>query len=345
MKKPTVNIIIVTTNQFKFVGDCIKTVLNSGYPNIKIFLVDNNSNKTEYDRFYNNYKNIKELNFSRLAKNAGFAHACNHAIKRIKKGYIVFLNDDTMVTKHWLEPVIEYMEKNPEVGACQPKIKDMKRKEFFEYAGAGGGFMDVYGYPFCRGRIFYTVEKDRGQYDDTVNVVWTSGNCMITRVDVIKKVGLMDEIFFIYGEEADLCWRMHYYGYRLAYIPSSVVYHYGSGTMGRESPRKVFLHHRNGLILLLKNYTIFELIKYLPVRIFLDIISFWYYLIDNKLPMNSLAVLRAYISLFYLMPAIIEKRKTAAFRNCQLNNNYYPLYKKSVILNYFLYKKKKYNQL
>lgn len=342
MHTPLVNIIIITTNQFSFIGECISSVLSANYKNVHIYLVDNNSKKEDYMVFYNKYKHLKQLDFFRLKENRGFAGSCNYAIKKIKSGYIVLLNDDTIVSHNWLDPIIKYMEENKEVGACQPKIKAMRDKSYFEYAGAAGGFMDVYGYPFCRGRIFFTLEKDKKQYDDMINVVWTSGNCLVTRVDVIKKVGLLDEIFFIYGEEADLCWRMHYLGYRLVYIPKSVVYHYGSGTMGVKTPSKIFLHHRNGLILLLKNYNSYEIMRYLPFRVLLDFVAFLYYLLANRLPLNALAVIRAYISLMTLLPAVLERRKKAAFKTKISDNSTYPLYRRSIIVDYFIHGKKKY---
>ena len=344
MKPQLVNIIIVTTGQFAFVGDCLASLFSCNYKRLQIYLVDNNSNVDEYKKFYERYKKFKNITFYRSKKNLGFAGACNYFLKKIDAGYIVLLNDDTIVTKNWLNPILKYMEKNPDIGACQPKIKSMRQKNYFEYAGAAGGFMDVYGYPFCRGRIFFTIEKDNGQYDDRTEVVWTSGNCLITKADVIKKVGYLDEIFFIYGEEADLCWRMYFYGFKLMYIPKSTVYHYGSGTMGSTS-KKVFFHHRNGLILLLKNYTIEELLTYLPFRIILDIVAFWYYLIINKLPHNALAVVRAYINIFGLLPKIFKRRLQAAFKINKKNSSQYPLYKQSLIIDYFLRKKKKFSQL
>ncbi|MCL5434771.1 MAG: glycosyltransferase [Patescibacteria group bacterium] len=179
---PLVNIVIITTDQFAFIGECLGSILDSKYKNIQIFMVYNNSDLSKYQDFYKTYKHFKKIKFLRLTKRTGFGGACNYALKKIKKGYVVLLNDDTIVSKNWLNPIINYMEKHPEVGACQPKIRSMRNKAYFEYAGAGGGFMDVYGYPFCRGRIFYTIEKDNGQYDDIVDVVWTSGNCLITKM-------------------------------------------------------------------------------------------------------------------------------------------------------------------
>lgn len=345
MQQPLVNIIIITTNQFSFIENCIKSLLDCHYKNMRIFLVDNNSKESDYKRFYKNTKHISQITFFRLKKNMGFAGACNYAIKRIKEGYIVLLNDDVIVAKNWLGPIVSYMEKNPDVGACQPKIKNMREKDSFDYAGAAGGLMDVYGFPFCRGRIFYTLEKDKGQYDDVVDLVWCSGACMITKKEVIKKVGMLDEIFFIYGEEADLCWRMHLYNYRLVYIPASTIYHYGSGTMKNGTYKKTFLHHRNGLILLLKNYTFFELVRYLPIRIFFDFVAFWYYIIGYRIFINALAVVTAYINLLYLMPGILERRRHAAFRLKKKTERRYPLYKGSIILDYFLFNRKSVKKL
>lgn len=346
IQQPLVNIIIITTNQFDFIGDCIKSLLNCGYGNLKIFCVDNNSKKENYDMFFNKHKYIKEITFFRSNKNLGFAGGCNYALKHIKNGYIVLLNDDTIVTKNWLNPIISYMEEHPEVGACQPKIRDMMRKDYFEYAGAAGGFMDTYGFPFTRGRIFFERERDVGQYDDITDLVWCSGCCFITKADVIKKVGILDEIFFIYAEENDLCWRMNYYGYRLVYIPSSVIYHLGSGTMKKQpSYKSVFLHHRNGLILLLKNYNLFQILRFLPGRMVFDFFAFWYYILHDRIVVNALAVIAAYVNLIFLLPKILKGRKNAAFKHKSWKSIPYPLYRGSIVVDYFLLRKRKFSQL
>lgn len=344
MNSPLVNVVILTCNQFNFISTCLESLLGCNYPNLLVYLVDNNSNLEDYQKFYNKYKNNKRLKFSRLPKNIGFAGGCNNALKKIRSGYIVLLNDDTIVTKNWLNPIIEYMESHPDVGACQPKIKSMRNKDCFEYAGAAGGLMDVFGFPFCRGRIFVDIEKDNGQYDDVVDVVWTSGNCLVTKTEVIKKVGVLDEIFFIYGEEADLCWRMFFHGYRLVFIPNSVVYHYGSGTMKNFAYKTIFLHHRNGLILLFKNYKVMELIKYLPGRIIFDFIAMFFYIYKNRKFKYFFAVIAAYLNIIYLLPQIIKRRESAAFR-VNINKSKYPLFKKSIILERYLFGKKKFSQL
>lgn len=344
-KPPLVNIVILTFNQFGFIGECLEALKNCNYPNLRILLVDNNSNLDAYKKFREKYKNNKQTEFFRLNENKGFAGGCNYALRKIKSGYIVLLNDDVIVTKNWLQPIIKYMESNPDVGACQPKIKSNRDKTYFEYAGAAGGFMDVYGFPFARGRVFFVSEKDKGQYDSVADLVWCSGACMVTKYEVIKKVGIFDEIFFIYGEEADLCWRMNFYGYRLTFLPSSIVYHHGSGTMSKFQFKKTYLHHRNGLLLMLKNFTAFEIIRYLPFRILLDHVAFWYYILENKKTLNALAVVMAHARVISLIPYILRRRDHLYLKLMNKTRPPYPLYKDSIIIDYFLRGKKKFSQL
>lgn len=342
---PFVNIIIVTYNEFHYTEKCIETLFRDGYPNKKIILVDNASEYSSYNVFVQKYHGLSNVVCIRSEKNLGFGGGCNLGLESVSSGYVVFLNNDTEVVPGWLESVVMYMEENQSVGACQPKIKNLQNKEYFEYAGAAGGFMDVYGYPFTRGRVFYTLEKDTGQYDDVVKLVWCSGTAMITKKSVLDKVGLFDDIFFMYGEEADLCWRIHRAGWDLVFIPESVVYHHGMGTMKKnKSSWKTFLLHRNGLILLFKNYSFFELLKYFPVRMLLDCITFWYYLVIY--PPNAISIIRSYGSFFLLIPQVVKSRYSDAKKIGNVyNNRTYPLYKRSVVVDYFLLKKKKFSEI
>lgn len=324
---------------------CLESILNSDYKNIRVFLVDNGSNKKSYLEFLNDYKEIKKVELIRLSRNLGFGGGCNAALRKIKRGYIVFLNNDVTVSRNWLFPIISYMEKDKSVGACQPKIKEIARKDYFEYAGAVGGYMDVFGFPFCRGRVLFTIEKDKGQYDDIADIVWCSGTCLVTKRDVIKKVGFFDLIFFMYVEEGDLCWRMAGHGYRLVSIPKSIIFHHGSATMNKERAyKKIFYIHRNGLIFLIKNYSVAELLRYLPVRIGFDFIAFWFYATINKRIMNAAAVILAYLNLIYLLPEILKSRKKTYYK---LKNNPItrPIYKRSIIIDYYLFNKKKFSDL
>jgi len=341
MAQPFVNIVIITYNGYSYTEACLLSLLKSDYHNFKFFLVDNGSTKKDYEFFLNKYRKNKKIEFIRIDKNRGFAAGCNAALKRIKKGYIAFVNNDTLVAKDWLNPIISYMENNPEVGMCQPKIIDLKKKEYFEYAGAAGGFMDVYGFPFARGRVFFTIEKDKGQYDDIVDIVWT-GTVLVTKKEVIDKVGYFDDIFFLYAEEADLCWRIHHAGFRIVYIPNSIIYHYGST---KNIVDKTFYNHRNGLIMLIKNYSVFQLIRYLPVRLLLDLIAFFYYLVIY-FP-NCWEMTKAYLSLFYLMPKVLHQRADInKLKRINGKPKYkYHLYKKSIIIDYFLKGKKNFKEL
>lgn len=341
MHKPLVNIIIVTFNGYKFTEPCLQSLFKCNYQNLYFFLVDNGSDKKEYNEFFNKYKENKKIEFIRLEKNLGFAGGANEALKRIKNGYIAFVNNDTLVTKNWLEPIISYMEENPDVGICQPKIKDLNKDGFFEYAGAAGGFMDIYGFPFARGRIFFNIEKDEGQYDDLVDIVW-AGVIIITKKEVIDKAGYYDEIFYLYAEEADLCWRIHHAGFRLVYIPESVIYHYGKK---KNIVHKTFYSHRNGIIMLIKNYSNFELIRYLPIRLIFDCMAFFYYLFIY--PPNCIKMTKAYLSLFSLMPKVIKHRTLVnKLKRVSGSPKYkYPIYQKSIVIDYFLRGKKKFKEL
>jgi len=341
---PKVNIIIVTYNFYDFTRKCLASLFQSTYENIEIILVDNGSEESIYQEFFDQYKSNPKIKFVRSEVNLGFGGGCNLGAEEVKEGYVVFLNNDTEVARGWLEPIISYMEAHQDVGACQPKLLDLRKKNYFEYAGAAGGYMDVYGYPFCRGRIFYTVEEDRGQYDSIVDLVWCSGTALVTKKEILDKVGYFDETFFMYGEEADLCWRMNRAGYRLVFIPGSVVYHYGMGTMEKNSSyQKIFYLHRNGLILLFKNYSGYQLLRFFPTRIILDFVAFWYYLYTY--PLNSLSIIRAYFSFFVLWPRILKQRKIKNGDSNKKIKSVYPLYPKSIILEYFIFQRKKFSEI
>lgn len=345
MNLPLVNIIVVTFNEYHYTAECLGSLLSDNYENKKIFLVDNGSDKDIYQNFYNKNKDNPEIEFIRSEKNLGFGGGCNLALREIKEGYVAILNNDVEVEKNWLSPIIEYMKNYPEVGACQPKIKDIKGRDYFEYAGAAGGFMDVYGYPFTRGRVFYTLEKDEGQYDNIIDLVWCSGTCFVTKKEVIDKIGLFDEIFFMYGEEADLCWRMNHAGYRIVFIPGSVVYHHGGGTMRKYKFNKTFYLHRNGLILLFKNYSKNELWKYFPGRMTFDFVNFFYYFFNFHFRL-CLALMKSYSSFLALLQVILGNREKTNELKLQFSKKYpYPLYPRSIIFDYFIKKKKKFSQL
>ena len=215
-------------------------------------------------------KEFPSVRLIRLDKNYGFAEGYNRALQQVEAEYVVLLNSDVEVSEGWLEPMVTYMDEHPEVAACQPKLLSYRVRDHFEYAGASGGFIDRYGYPFCRGRIFEEVEMDKGQYDTVLPVFWATGAALMVRLDVYRKVGGLDGRFFAHMEEIDLCWRLRSRGYQLVCIPSSTVYHVGGATLKKENPRKTFLNFRNNLLMLYKNLPEEELKPVMRVRTFLD---------------------------------------------------------------------------
>lgn len=215
-------------------------------------------------------KEFPSVRLIRLDQNYGFAEGYNRALAQIEAEYVVLLNSDVEVTEGWLQDMVAYMDTHPEVAACQPKILSYRHRNLFEYAGASGGFMDRYGYPFCRGRVLETVEEDKRQYEDIIPVFWATGAALMIRLEVYRKVGGLDARFFAHMEEIDLCWRLRSRGYALVCIPSSKVYHVGGATLKKENPRKTFLNFRNNLLMLYKNLPEEELTSVMRVRTFLD---------------------------------------------------------------------------
>lgn len=250
-------------------------------------------------------REFPEVRLIRLSENYGFAEGYNRALQQIDAEYVVLLNSDVEVTLGWLEPMTDYLDKHPQVAACQPKLLSFQEKSCFEYAGAAGGFIDKYGYPFCRGRIFDVIESDHGQYDDIIPVFWATGAALLIRLQVYREVGGLDGRFFAHMEEIDLCWRLRSRGYGIVCLPFSRVYHVGGATLKKENPRKTLLNFRNNLIMLYKNLPENELYRVMRVRLFLDYLAAFVFLLKGD-KNNSLAVLRAhkeYMSMRFLFKA------------------------------------------
>ncbi len=250
-------------------------------------------------------REFSEVRLIRLSENYGFAEGYNRALQQIDAEYVVLLNSDVEVTSGWLEPMTDYLDKHPQVAACQPKLLSFQEKSCFEYAGAAGGFIDKYGYPFCRGRIFDVIESDHGQYEDIIPVFWATGAALLIRLQVYREVGGLDGRFFAHMEEIDLCWRLRSRGYGIVCLPFSKVYHVGGATLKKENPRKTLLNFRNNLIMLYKNLPENELYRVMRVRLFLDYLAAFVFLLKGD-KNNSLAVLRArkeYMSMRFLFKA------------------------------------------
>jgi len=273
--------------------------------NTTIYVVDNCSSDDSIAFIQSHYPQLTLIAFE---QNYGYAGGYNHALEQINEPYCVLLNSDVEVTPNWIDPIVEFMQKNSEVAACQPKILDYRHRDRFEYAGAAGGFIDRLGYPFCRGRIFDSIETDHGQYDNAIPVFWASGACLFVRTAAFKTAGGLDEDFFAHMEEIDLCWRFHKMGHAVFCIPESKVYHLGGGTLDKSSARKTFLNFRNNLIMLFKNEPLTTTIWKIPVRVVLDWLAAIKFLKAQGFA-HFLAIFRAHAGFVVSIPATIKKRR------------------------------------
>ena len=268
--------------------------------------------------------------------NLGFASGYNEALKHVDAEIYALVNSDIEVTENWLQPILKTFETEPQTAIIQPKILDFKRKEYFEYAGAAGGFIDQYGYPYCRGRIFDTLEKDSGQYDDNCEIFWASGACFFIRSSVYNELNGFDDDFFAHQEEIDLCWRAFNKGYKIKYNSGSVVYHVGGATLEQGHPMKTFLNFRNSLLMLTKNLPKEKLYSILAVRMILDGIAGIQFLTQGKFR-HFWAILKAHGAFYSLFSTTYKKR----------NNFQQQAYftAKSIVYLYFIRKIRVFNDL
>lgn len=241
-------------------------------------------------------------------QNGGYAKGYNDALRHLKEDVIILLNNDVEVTQGWLTPILDTLQTSKNVVAVQPKILDYKNKDYFEYAGAGGGYIDALGYPYCRGRIFNTIEKDTGQYNDSQQIFWASGACLALKKEAFVKANGFDEDLFAHQEEIDLCWRMQQQGGIIHYVGASAVYHLGGGTLAVENPRKTFYNFRNSLLVMLKNNNCSVVWVILCIRMLLDAFAAWKFLLSGK-PSHFIAILKAHLSFYSLAPRFIKKRE------------------------------------
>ncbi len=260
-------IVILNWNGRKMLMEYLPNVVKYSKDDAEVWVADNASTDGSLEMLAERFPMVRTL---RLDRNYGFAEGYNRALARIEAYYYVLLNSDVEVTHHWLTPLVEFMDAHKDVAACQPKLLSETDKDSFEYAGACGGFLDKYGYPFCRGRIFDTVERDSGQYDYAMDVLWATGACLFIRAEDYWRVGGLDGRFFAHCEEIDLCWRLRQLGKRVVCYPESKVFHVGGGTLPKANPMKTFLNFRNNLTMLYKNLPDDELRHVMRVRLLLD---------------------------------------------------------------------------
>ena len=262
--------------------------------------------------------------------NFGFAMGYNIALQAIEEPNYALVNSDIEVTENWLSPILSLFDNEPNIGIIQPKILDYKNKECFEYAGAAGGYIDSYGYPYCRGRIFDTLEKDNHQYEDETEIFWASGACFFIRKEIYRKLNGFDSDFFAHQEEIDLCWRAFNLGYSAKYTSKSVVYHVGGATLNQGNPKKTFLNFRNSLLMLLKNLPSNQLVPILFMRLTLDGIAGIQFIFKGKFA-HCFAVLKAHFYFYHLINYTLKKRGEIQ------KENYF--HTKSIVFNYFVSKK------
>ncbi len=300
------SIIIVTWNALEHLKNYLPSVTETDYPDFEIIIADNASTDGSKEWIKSTYPEIKITTFD---QNYGYCGGNNRAVPFAEKEILLFLNNDVRVDKNWLHDLNRVFEQDDQVAAVQPKMKADKQPEYFEYAGAAGGYMDKFGYTFCRGRIFDEVERDEGQYDNSVELFWASGAALAIRKDLFIESGGFDEDFEFHMEEIDLCWRLQNQGYKIGYAPESVIYHLGGGSLPMGSPRKVYYNFRNSLFMLWKNYSSSSLRKRFLLRLILDVIAAFKALLSGK-PKEWWAVVKAHLHFAKGFIGVNRKRKS-----------------------------------
>lgn len=272
-------IVILNWNGAAMLQRFLPNVIEYSKKDATVYVADNASTDDSVQILHDHFSGVQIIE---LDRNYGFAGGYNKALESVEAEYYVLLNSDVEVSHHWLDPLVEFMDNHTDVAACQPKLLAEADRDAFEYAGASGGFLDRFGYPFCRGRVFNTIEDDNGQYDYPTEVLWATGACMMIRSHEYWRVGGFDDRFFAHCEEIDLCWRLHLEGKRVFCIPDSYVWHVGGGTLPKSNPMKTYLNFRNNLTMLYKNLPDHELGFVMRVRFILDWIAALQFFITGK---------------------------------------------------------------
>ncbi len=330
MKNKPVAVIILNWNGENLLRRFLPDVIKSTDSNIAdIIVADNGSTDNSVKVLRTEFPEVKLIEFS---ENYGFAEGYNRAINATQYKYTVLLNSDVATTPKWINVLYDYMEDNPQVGACQPKIRSVEEPEKFEYAGASGGFLDCNGYPYCRGRIFSTVECDRGQYDDIISIFWATGAALMVRSELYISAGGLDKDFFAHMEEIDLCWRILLSGYDIKAIPGSVVYHLGGGSLPASNPRKTYLNFRNNLLLLHKNLPDATRCKKLFRRRLLDTIAWIKFILTFDFK-NANAILKAHCD-FKTMRKAYTMHPSVDLLDCRRDTH------RNILVDYYLKRKK-----
>jgi GT2 family glycosyltransferase len=337
---PKVAVVILNWNGLKYLKQFLPSVLASTWSNLDIVMGDNASSDESVAFMRENYPSVRIIQND---KNYGFTGGYNRVLAQVEADYYILLNSDVEVTPNWIEPVIELMESDSQIAAAAPKIRSYAQKEYFEHAGAAGGFIDKHGYPFCRGRIFYELEKDNGQYEQSGEVFWASGASLFIKKAIWDESGGFDESFFAHMEEIDLCWRLKNMGYKVMYCAQSTIYHVGGGTLNAENPFKTYLNFRNNLLLINKNLPFWRAFWVINLRFIMDLLALLRFLMEGKRK-DAWAVSRAHQSFVVsLFRRKVKGEGLKAKGNAVQNTK--GIYHGSIVWTFFVKKKTRFTDL
>lgn len=339
MSAPIVAVVILNYNGKYFLEKFLPAVILNSAPH-KIYVADNGSTDDSVAYLKSKFPLVEVICNN---ANFGYAQGYNLALKKITADFYILLNSDIEVTTNWIEPVISLMRTDDSIAACQPKLLDYNNKHLFEYAGASGGFIDKFCYPFCRGRIFNSLEEDNDQFNNPYEIFWATGASLFVKAEAYWKVGGLDGDYFAHMEEIDLCWRLKNIGYKIYVEPQSVIYHIGGGTLNKFSSKKTYLNFRNNLITLTKNHSPKNLLYKILFRLILDGIAASRFLFAGT-PKHFFAVIHAHFGYYKRLPATLRKRKQMKLLN-GFHFNSSKMYKGNIVLEYFLKGKKKFSDL
>lgn len=328
-------VVILNWNGRKFLEQFLPSVIKFSHDDAEIIIADNDSTDDSLIFLKDNYPDLRVIS---NGENGGFSKGYNDALVHIDAEYYILLNSDIEVTENWIKPIIRLMDNDKRIAVCQPKLRSFYEKEKFEYAGAAGGFIDKYGYPFCRGRLFQTLEVDNGQYDDVCEVFWATGAAMFVRAELYHKFGGLDNDFFAHMEEIDFCWRMKNEGYKIMYCPDSIVYHVGGGTLPKNNARKTYLNFRNNFFLLYKNLPSNQLFVVFVVRLFLDFVAGLKFMSEGGFK-DLKAVVHAHFSFYASMRKNYKKRKNIHHKQVT------QMYTRNIVWEYYIRKIRLFNDL
>jgi GT2 family glycosyltransferase len=332
-------VVILNYNGRNYLEKFLPNIIRNSAP-YPVYVADNGSTDDSISFLEENFESVIILS---NGVNYGYAKGYNLALSKIEAEYYILLNSDVEVTVNWILPILELMDRQAKIAACQPRILDYKKRSKFEYAGAAGGFIDAYGYPFCRGRIFNVIEYDKGQYNEACETFWASGAALFLRSNAFKKVGGFDDSYFAHMEEIDLCWRLKNFGYQIYIQPSSTIYHIGGGTLHKASRHKTFLNFRNNLTTLTKNHPSKYLFLKIVFRMLLDGVAAYKFLFSGQVK-HFLAVMHAHFDYYYRLPSTLKERKRL-IRAQGFAFNLLGMYKGNIVFEHFLKKKKRFVEL